>query len=431
MEDRQDNIISLRPNRSLLLRYLQTHVEQAHEAGEELAVLVIQVQRRTEIVALYDSRAIESLLEQLALRLAGLCRRQDRVMRIADFEYVMYLPAIFNSGHALLAANKIMLALGQPFTLEGRPFLAEVKIGIALFPEDAARPDNLLQYAESALEEARVNKLPYAHYSGTRLDQLEEDWDMEGAIDAALQNGEFEVHYQPKIDLRRRSLVGAEALVRWRHPGRGLVSPAAFVPVAARSGKLRAITWSVINMTLQHAAAWQETQPGLSVSVNIDPSLLDDDLVSRVSDALAMWGLEPDRLTLEITETGVMNQPEVGFAALRRLRGRGVHICIDDFGSGYSSLTNFRHIPASELKIDRSFVVRLITDPFDARIVRSVVALARAFEIEVAAAGAENVSILGRLGMLGCDYAQGYCVSPPLPVDGFLALAADYEPILF
>lgn len=431
MEDRQDNIISLRPNRSLLLRYLETHVDQAHQAQEELAVLVIQVQRRAEIVALYSSRSIESLLEQLALRLAGICRRQDRIVRIADFEYAMYLPTILNDGHALLAANKIMLALAQPFTVEDRAFLAEVKIGIALFPDDAARPDNLLQYAESALEEARIGKLPYALYSGPRLDRLEEKWDMEGALESALHDGEFEVHYQPKINLHDRSLAGAEALVRWRHPGRGLVSPAAFVPVAARSGKLRPLTWSVLNMTLQHAAAWQKTQPGLSVAVNIDPSLLDNDLVARVSDSLALWGLPPGCLTLEITESGVMSQPDVGFAALKRLRDRGVRICIDDFGTGYSSLTNFRHIPAGELKIDRSFVVRLITDPFDMRIVRSVVALARTFELQVSAAGAESFSILGRLGVLGCDFAQGYCVSPPLPVEGFLALAEDYQPLVF
>lgn len=427
----EDNILSLRPNRSLLLRYLESHIDQAHRSQEQLAVLMIQIQRRSELVALFTSRAIESLLEQFAVRLSGICRKQDRIVRTGDMEYAMFLPGVLNQGHALLAANRIILALAKPFVAEDREFPAEVRIGIALFPDHAGRPDTLVQYAESALQEAGAAKLPYAVYSGRIMDRLEEDWDMEGAIESGLRNGEFEVHYQAKIDLRNRSLTGAEALVRWRHPERGLVPPAEFLPVAGRSGKLKALTGSVINMALQHASVWPKSTSRLSVSVNIDPSLLDEDLVGRVSDSLALWGMPPGALTLEITESGVMNQPEVGFATLRRLRDRGVRISIDDFGTGYSSLGNFRHIPAGELKIDRSFVTRLLTDPFDARIVRSIVALAKAFEIEVAAEGAENFSILGKLGALGCDYAQGYCINPPLPVDAFLAVIAEYEPVVF
>jgi len=219
--------------------------------------------------------------------------------------------------------------------------------------------------------------------------------------------------------------------VRWRHPDRGLVPPAAFLPVAARSGKLQALTWSVLNMALEKASVWHGSPEPLMVAVNIDPSLLDATLVSRVTDALALWGRSPQSLTLEITESGVMNQPELGFATLKLLRDAGVRISIDDFGTGYSSLGNFRHVPASELKVDKSFVTRLLTDPFDSRIIRSIVGLAKAFDIEVAAEGAENFSTLGKLGVLGCDYAQGYCISPPLPPEAFLGLVAEYEPVVF
>jgi diguanylate cyclase len=260
---------------------------------------------------------------------------------------------------------------------------------------------------------------------------MEESWDMEGAIDAGLQTGEFEVHYQPKINLHDRTLAGAEALVRWRHPERGLVPPDAFLAVAARSGKLAAITWSVINMALEHASQWPTARGTLTVAVNIDPALLGESLVARVADALALWSVKPESLILEITETGVMNQPEVGFATLKRLRNRGVHICVDDFGTGYSSFGNFRHIPAGEVKIDRSFVSRLLTEPFDARIIHSIVGMAKGFDLQVAAAGAENFSTLGKLATMGCDYAQGYCISPPLPPDAFKTLAAEYEPVLY
>ena len=427
----QDNILSLRPNRGLLLRYLESHVEQAHRADEQLAVLIIQIQRGAEMAALFASHSIESLLEQFAARLDGISRKQDRIVRTGDVEFAMYLPGILNEGHALLAANKVMLALAQPFMVEGRAFPTEVKIGIALFPDHAAKPESLVQYAESALNDAKAARLPYAVYSGRTLDRMEESWDMEGAIDAGLQNGEFEVHYQPKIDLHDRSLAGAEGLVRWRHPERGLVPPDAFLAVAARSGKLAAITWSVLNMALENASRWPTARGPLTVAVNIDPTLLGDALVARVADALGLWGADPGSLTLEITESGVMSQPEVGFAALKRLRNRGVHICVDDFGTGYSSFGNFRHIPAGEVKIDRSFVSRLLTDSFDARIIRSIVGMAKGFDLKVAAAGAENFSIMGKLAAMGCDYAQGYCISPPLPADAFRTLAAEYEPVLY
>lgn len=426
-----DNILSLRPNRALLLRYLESHLEQAHRDDEQLAVLMIQVQRGAELATLFTAQSIESLLEQFAARLEGVCRKQDRIARTGDVEFAMYLPGILNEGHAMLAANKVMLSLAQPFATGGRSLQAEVKIGIALFPDHAAKAETLVQCAESALGAAKAGKLPYTVYSGGSLDRMGESWDMESAIDAALKNGEFEVHYQPKIDLRNRRLAGAEALVRWRHPERGLVPPDEFLPVAAQSGKLASLTWSVINMALENASRWPGAAGPLTVAVNIDPALLDEALVGRIADALALWGTPSGAFILEITETGVMQQPERGFAALKRLRDRGVRICVDDFGTGYSSLGNFRHIPASELKIDRSFVTRLLTDAFDARIVQSIVGLAKAFDLEAAAAGAENFSILGKLAALGCDYAQGYCVSPPLPTDAFAALAVEYEPVVF
>ena len=427
----QDNIISLRPDKGLLLRYLASHVEQAHRSDEQLAVLVIQIQRGAEIAALFASRSIESLLEQFAGRLDGISRKQDRIMRTGDVEFVMFLPGILNEGHALLAANKVMLALAQPFIVDGRAFPTEVKIGIALFPDHAARPETLVQYAESALNDAKAAKLPYTVYSGRTLDRMEESWDMEGAMDAGLKNGEFEVYFQPKISLRDRSLAGAEGLVRWRHPERGLIPPDAFLAVAARSGKLAAITWSVLNMALENASRWPTGRGALTVSVNIDPALLDASLVARVGDALALWSAKPESLVLEITESGVMNQPEVGFATLKRLRDRGVHICVDDFGTGYSSFGNFRHIPAGEVKVDRSFVSRLLTDAVDARIIRSIVGMAKGFDLQVAAAGAENFSTLGKLAAMGCDYAQGYCISPPLPPGAFQTFAAGYEPVMY
>lgn len=427
----EDNIVSLRPNRALLLRYLDSDIAQAHRSEEQLAVLMIQLQRGTELAALFTTQAVETLLEQMAGRLAGICRKQDRIVRLGDHEFVMLLPAILNEGHALLAANKAMLELAHPFEVEGRPLPVELKIGIALFPEHAAKPETLLQYAESALGEAKAAKLPYAVYTGRDLDRMSETWDMESAIESGLRNGEFEVYYQPKIHLRDRRLCGAEALVRWRHPQRGMVSPAEFIPVAARSGKLKSLTWSVLNMALENASRWPSRLGALTVAVNIDPTLLDGTLAGHVVDVLGLWGTPPESLILEITESGVMSDQEVSFGSLKGLRDRGVGISIDDFGTGYSSLGNFRHVPATELKIDRSFVTNMLTDAFDLRIVRSIIGLAKAFELDVAAEGAENISTLGKLAAAGCDYAQGYCISPPLPAEAFSELVMGYEAIVY
>ena len=427
----EDNIVSLKPNRTVLLRYLDSYVIQAHKSEQQLALLVIQIQRGQELAAIFGGHSIESLLQQVAERLSAVCRKEDRIARIGDYEFAMLLPEILNEGHAQLAANKIMLALAPPYDTDSDPIRADVKIGIALFPEHAAKPETLMQCAEFALAEAKIVKMPYVVYTNRSMDRMAEAWDMESEMGAGLQNGEFEVYYQPKIDLRSRALCGAEALARWRSPKRGIVSPVEFIPIAAKTGHLKQLTWSVINMALERAACWPKRHEPLSVSVNISPTLLDTPLVARVTDAMNLWGMQPQALILEITESGVMSQPEVGFDTLRRLREVGVGVSIDDFGTGYSSLANFRHIPATELKIDKSFVTNMLADPFDLRIVHSIIGLAKAFDLKVAAEGTENISTLGKLVNMGCDYAQGYCISPPMPADAFATLIEEYTPMVY
>jgi len=427
----EDNIVSLKPNRTLLLRYLDSYIIQAHKSEQQLALLMIQVQRGQELATLFGGHSIESLFQQMAERLSAICRKHDRVARIGDHEFAILLPDILNDGHAQLAANKIMLALAQPYDIEGNVVRADASIGIALFPDHAAKPESLMQCAESALAEAMTVKMPYAAYTERAMGKMADAWDIESEMDSGLENGEFEAYYQPKIDLQTRMLCGAEALARWRNPKRGVISPADFIPIATKTGQLKRLTWSMINMALEHAATWPTHFGPLCVSVNISPTLLDAPLVGRVTDAMNLWGVKPQALILEITESGVMSQPEVGFHTLRRLRDAGVGVSIDDFGTGYSSLANFRHIPATELKIDKSFVTNMLTDPFDLRIVQSIIGLAKAFDLKVAAEGTENISTLGKLTNMGCDYAQGYCISPPLPADAFAALISEYTPMVY
>lgn len=427
-----DKILSLRPNRPSLIRHLESYRVRAAGSRKPLALLVVQVKRAQEFGVLFGFRSIEALMQQLAERLAGACRSEDRIMRTGEYEYALILPELMNEGHALLAANKLLRSLTTPFEIDSQIISVGTSMGIALFPDHTDNSDALLRYAELAVADAARSDVPYKVYAPTAPDELAGSWDIESELDTALDNGELEIFYQAKINLRGGLLAGAEALLRWRSPKRGLVPPNVFIPVATRSGQIGELTWSALNMALQHAAAWPTRFGPLSLSVNIAPTLLEDStLVSRVADAMGVWGAKPNRLILEITETAVMRNPEQSFETIRGLKSKGVLVSIDDFGTGYSSLANFKNIPASELKIDKSFVISMLENKADASIVRTVISLAQAFDLQVAAEGVENLEILRTLTNLQCNYAQGYYISQPLPADAFAQFINEYVPPVF
>ena len=424
-----EKILSLRPNRAALSRYLDAYINQAHEREQQLALMLVRVQRGGELIALYGHRNTETLMEEIALRLHGVCRAEDRLIRTGDFEIAFILREVLNDGHALLAASKVLRTLSTPFEFDDIVITPTVRIGIATFPDHAGKPETLVQTAESALANAESSKQPFCMYTDNAFDDIASQWELENELVAALHNGEFEIHYQPKINLRSRLPAGAEALLRWRSPKRGMVPPDVFIPIATRSGLLKDITWATLNMALEHAAGWPTRFGPLTLAVNISPALLDDSsLVDRVADAIALWDTKPNRLILEITESAVMSRPEASFATIRALRAKGASVAIDDFGTGYSSLSNFRSIPATELKIDRSFVANMCDSKPDASIVDIIIGLGKTFGLNVAAEGAESMATLNMLASMDCDYAQGYCISHPLPGPSFLEFLNSYVP---
>ena len=427
-----DKILSLRPNRPSLIRYLESYLRRARSHSKPLALLVVQVKRGQEFGVLFGFRSIEELMQQLAERLDGLCRSEDRILRTGEYEFALILPDVINEGHAILAANKILRALATPFEINDQVISVGASMGIALFPDHADQPDALLRHAELALADAVRRDTPYMIYTSLAPEKLAGAWDLESELDAALDNGEMEIFYQAKINLRGGLLAGAEALLRWRSPKRGLVPPNAFIPIATQSGQIGELTWSALNMALQHTTTWPTRFGPLSLSVNIAPSLLEDQaLVSRVEDAMGVWGAKPNRLILEITETAVMRDPEKSFETIRGLKSKGVLVSIDDFGTGYSSLANFKNIPASELKIDKSFVLNMLENKADANIVRTIIGLAQAFDLSVAAEGVENMETLRALTAMQCNYAQGYYISQPVPADTFVQFINEYVPPVF
>ncbi|MGA9852875.1 MAG: bifunctional diguanylate cyclase/phosphodiesterase [Gammaproteobacteria bacterium] len=427
-----DKILSLRPNRPSLIRHLESYLRRTQSSGKQVALLMVQVKRGQEFGALFGSSSIEELMKQFAGRLESICRSDDRIVRSGDHEYALILPDILNEGHAILAANKILRVLYAPFEIGGQVVSVGASMGIALFPDHADKAGTLLQHAELALSDAARNGAPYLMYTDDTPGKLAGAWDLESELDTALDNGELEIYYQAKINLRGGLLAGAEALLRWRSPKRGIVPPNVFIPIATRTGQIGELTWSAINMALQHAANWPTRFGPLSLAINIAPSLLEDEaLVSRVTDAMGVWSAKPNRLILEITESAIMGNPDMSFETIRELKDKGVAVSIDDFGTGYSSLANFKNIPASELKIDKSFVINMLASKADASIVRTIIGLAQAFDLQVAAEGAESMEILRTLAALQCNYAQGYYISQPVPAGTFAQFINEYVPPVF
>lgn len=424
-----DKILSLRPDRALLVRHLEAYVGRTHTAQEPLALLVVQIKRGQEFGTLFGFRKLEGLMQQVADRLDHACRPADRILRTGECEYALILPELMNEGHAVLAAGKILRTFAEPLVIDNQLVSVGAGIGIALCPDHAKLAEPLLHCADLAQAAAERQGLQYAVYTASASAEMAGDWDIESELDRALDKGELEAFYQAKVRLRGELLTGAEALVRWRSPKRGLVPPDSFIPVAMHSGQIGPLTWSVLNMALQHASAWPTRFGPLSVSLNIAPPLLEDPtLVSRVADAMNVWGVKPNRLTLEITESAVMHNPEKSFDTIRELKSAGVLVSIDDFGTGYSSLANFKHMPASELKIDKSFVMGMLENQADTDIVRTILDLARTFHISVVAEGVENLEIVKALAKMKCDYAQGYYISKPLPNAEFVKFIQEYQP---
>jgi len=413
---------------SVFLHALQEMLVRSREADGSLGLLVIRLDDLDRINTSFGYEAGNTLLATFAGQLQGLARKSDRVIRIGTRKFVLLLTEVMNQEHVILAANKIIRTANKPFTLDGRTLTTPVTIGIAICPEHAETAESLLQSAEIALESARREESPYFLYSDSDADDTDL-LGMENELDDALENGQVEMYYQPKIRIRDLKPCGAEALMRWTSPMRGFVPPDVFIDLADKTGRIQPLTWFALNTALRQASEWPDIWGALSVSVNVTPNIVDDaDLVDLVKNAISMWDTQPDRLVIEVTEGALMTNPEKSFKILKGLRSHGVQISIDDFGTGYSSLSYFKNIPANELKIDKAFVMNMFDDKADEQIVRSVIELAHIFDLGVVAEGVENQATVDLLSELKCDSIQGYYFSRPLPQRDFVAWLENYEP---
>jgi diguanylate cyclase (GGDEF)-like protein len=410
-----DDLTSM-PNRRHFLRCVREGIVAGRATGESVALLLVDLDHFKELNDTLGHDAGDQLLCQVGERLRGVLRGRDTAARLGGDEFGVLLSDSGDGTGAELVAEKILQAIAQPFPIKSVGLRVTASIGIALFPEHAENDEQLMQHADVAMYEAKAAQSGYASYARERDKHSLERLTLAGELSHALEAGEIEAHFQPKADAGSRRIVGVEALVRWQHPTRGLISPAEFVTVAEQAGLGRALTRRMLDLALTQVRIWREEGFDLHVAVNTTVAdLQDTQFPAEVAATLEAHGLPPEALVLEVTENMVLADPVRVGDVLAQLGELGLGLSLDDFGTGFSSLTHLKSLPVGEVKIDRSFVGRMTTDPVDAAIVQATIQLAHSIGIRVVAEGIEDQVTWTSLVANRCELVQGYALSRPLP----------------
>ena len=393
------------------------------EPDQRLAVLLIDLDRFKEINDSHGHSIGDALLVQVGERLSVYTRREDVLVRLGGDEYAAMLVDV-SVEEALSVAERMRTALRDAFTVEDIVINIDASIGIAICPDAATTVGGLLHGADTAMYEAKLNRIGSLVYEAGDDDGLTARRQLIQQLRTAILEGQLVLHYQPKIDLRTAQIEGVEALVRWNHPARGLLYPDKFIPEAERYGLMRGLTTAVLTLALDQARQWRDAGFPTPVAVNVSASnLADPELPAQVKAMLDSRDLDGSTLVVEVTETTLMKDTARALSVLQALRALNVRISIDDYGTGYSSLARLRDLPINELKLDRSFVAELDSDPRTAAIVQSTIQLAHSLGLTLVAEGIETAETLQLLTKMGCDVGQGYHLGRPIA-------AADLTPRL-
>jgi diguanylate cyclase (GGDEF)-like protein len=418
-QSRHDTLTDL-PNRTALNEHLAAAVARAERHGRHGAVLVIDLRAFKAINDTFGHETGDVALRALAARFLALARASDTVARYGGNCFVMLADDISENDLRSLA-QRVLETVKDPLPLHDAQVRIDLTIGISFFPEHGTDADSLLRRAEIAMYTARQQNEALAYYHAGQDENHLRKLEIMKELAIALEKGHLDVVYQPKMVLRTGRIEQAEALVRWKHQQLGFISPAEFVPIAEQSGLMRQLTTTVLHKVANQVRRWTDRDIDLIVSVNISTiDLIDMTFPERLAAIVAEHGVSPDRFQLEITESALMQDPENAGAVMERLRKNGYRLSIDDFGTGYSSLAQLKHMPVSELKIDKSFVLGLPNNLDDAVIVRSTIELGHNLGLSVVAEGTEHDACIAFLRDAGCDLAQGYGISRPLAADDFI-----------
>jgi len=413
------------PNRLLLHDRLDQALAVAKRNGWITAVMFVDLDRFKYVNDTLGHDAGDKLLQAIAARLSSVVRSEDTVGRLGGDEFAVVLAQIGEALDAANVATKLLHALREPVVLNGTEIVVSGSIGITLYPQDGIRAECLLKNADSAMYRAKeLGRDIYQYYEPEMTADALEAMKLESKLRGALERGQFILHYQPKISVATREAVGAEALIRWQHPERGLLTPAEFMAVLESCGLVVPVgKWVFMEVCRQIAAWLKEGGPVVPVSVNLSArQLLSPTLGSFVRQTLQELSIDPCLIEFEITETSVMKNPDEAIRTLKDLRSLGVRLAVDDFGTGYSSLSCLKRLPVHTLKIDRSFIRDIPANADDVTITLAIMSMARSLGLRVVAEGVETEAQLELLEKNNCDEVQGYLFSPALPAASFKAL---------
>jgi diguanylate cyclase (GGDEF)-like protein len=421
----QDALTQL-PNRVWLQKHLAEAVENARRNGITLALILLDLRRFQVVNGTLGHATGDRLLEQVAARIASELQGADAAARLGADVFGILRHGV-DPKTASQAAERLYQLMETPFYIDQTPIELEALCGVATFPTLAEDSVQLLQRAELALNQAKAEGERFAIYRTEKDTDSRRRLLMFGMLRSAVQRNELILHYQPKLHLASGAIIGAEALVRWDSPELGRVSPGEFIPLAEQTSLIKPLTAWVVEEALRQLTEWEKAGIETRVAINLSArNLADEKLPEHLAQLLERGKVQPNRMMMEITESAVMANPERAAGVLERFREIGIELAIDDFGTGYSSLTYLRTLPARELKIDRSFVRDIDTNESNALITSAVIKLARAFGLEVVAEGVETEGELRRLIALGCDIAQGYLISRPMPACDYATFLANH-----
>ncbi len=406
------------PNRRLFEDRLAIALAQAHRYRHRLAVIFLDLDRFKQVNDTLGHAAGDALLRAVSERLTESVREGDTVARLAGDEFTLLLPGIHYAEDLASISQKLVETLRRPFPIDGHPVRVTASGGISLYPEDGEEAEALLKSADTAMYRAKERgRDNFQLFSPAMAEKALERRALEESLRRALDRQEMTLHYQPCLELATGRVVGMEALLRWQRPELGILEPKDFIALADFTGVMLSVGPWVLETACRQAREWQRRgSRGLRVMINLSAHELQQaELVVHVEKALAASGLEPDALHLEVPEGYAMQDLDRAVETLRALRSVGVHLSIDGFGAGFSSLAHLRRLPVDALKIDLSFVRGATTDPDDASIVTAVIAVAHSLGLRVVALGVETDAQVALLRSLGCDEVQGYLWSPPVP----------------
>lgn len=398
---------------------LRTRIEHAivdtRRDAQKLALVLLDLDRFKEVNDTLGHHAGDILLNETAARLREALRSSDTIERLGGDEFAALLPGA-DAEAAGETAQRLLRALEPAFDLNGHQVRMRASVGIALAADDDETPEALLRRADMAMYAAKRTGAGYSLYNAEYDQNSTERLALTEDLRQAIANGELELHYQPKLDLRTGHVTSVEALARWRHPLRGPIAPSEFIPLAESAGLIEPLSRWVLTEALRQCREWRDVGLALDVAVNLSMrDLHSADLPGTVANLLDAHGLKPDSLIVEITESSLMADPQRALAISAALRRMGVRLAIDDYGTGYSSLAYLKQLAVHELKIDQAFVRNLATSADDAAIVRSTIGLAHDLGLVVVAEGVEDQRACKLLTADGCDVVQGYYISRPVP----------------